>query len=196
MSQTPIETGMPTGAESPVPAPVKRDAKLRLAVQRIPQPVWSLFVAGAQGTLLGVLGKAAGQPWLLPTIGPTIYLQAVQPEHPSGRVYNTIAGNAIAVLVSLLVLTLTGAYASPDMIATGVVTWTRVAAGILSLALTMLASSVFRANHPAAGATALLVALGPMQQMHHAINIIIAVAIVAVIGVALRRMRTGGKRPS
>ena len=189
MAQMRIETGTPMGSEMPAQLRAWRMRKLRLAAGRIPQPVWSLFVAGAQGALLGVLGKAAGQPWLLPTIGPTIYMQAIQPAHPSNRIYNTIAGNVIAVAVSLLVLTLTQGYASPDMIETDVITWTRLAAGIGSLALTMLVSSVLRADNPAAGAAALLIALGPMQQMHHAINIIIAAAIVAVSGVAFRKVR-------
>jgi len=58
---------------------------------------------------IGALGLWAGQAWLFPSLGPTIFLQAVTPHEPSAQLWNTLAGHAVGVAAGFGALFLFGA---------------------------------------------------------------------------------------
>ncbi|WP_201527152.1 hypothetical protein [Psychrobacter frigidicola] len=45
--------------------------------------------------IVGGLGFAFQQPWLFPSIGPTIFIHTVTPTHDSARPWNTFVGHGI-----------------------------------------------------------------------------------------------------
>lgn len=67
----------------------------------------------------------------------------------------------------------------------------RLGAAVVAIALTLLLSLLFKAQHPPAGATTLLSALGSIQTMPDSLNLMIGVLTVAFAGELIRRTRTG-----
>jgi hypothetical protein len=134
---------------------------------------------------VGVLALLTGQPWLLPSLGPTAYLLAEMPAHPSTRPYNIIAGHVLGLAAGFVAVWVTGAVSDQA----GVVTGARVGAAVLALGLTLLATLVLQAPHPAAGATTLLVALGALSTPVDALAVVMGATIVAAMGVGLRGLR-------
>jgi CBS-domain-containing membrane protein len=124
---------------------------------------------------VGVLALLTGQPWLLPSLGPTAYLLAEMPAHPSTRPYNIIAGHVLGLAAGFVAVWVTGG--------------SQVGAAVLALGLTLLATLVLQAPHPAAGATTLLVALGALSTPLDALLVVMGATIVAVMGIGLRGLR-------
>jgi len=139
---------------------------------------------------VGALALLAGQPWLLPSLGPSAYLLALMPAHPSTRAYNVLAGHLIGLAAGIVAVWITGAAATP-VLQSGTLAGPRVGAAVLAVAFSMLAALALRASHPPAEATTLLVALGYVRTPREALNLAIGAAIVAVAGIALRRLRLG-----
>lgn len=75
----------------------------------------------------------------------------------------------------------------------------RVEACAIAVALTALFTLLAKAGQPATYATAMLVAVGSMQQAHDAWSIALGVLILGVVGEPIRRMRIipgQGKKPT
>ncbi len=110
--------------------------------------------------IVGGLGLAFQQPWLFPSLGPTIFIHTVTPNQEAARPWNTFIGHGIGAVSAFLSLALFGAlHASPAMTA-GHVTASRIAASALAVALTIGGQIPARAGHAPATATTLLITLG------------------------------------
>jgi hypothetical protein len=87
-------------AVCPLPAGGATDLD-RADVKARPHPAVSATYATLLATvvmaIIGVLGLWAGEGWLFPSLGPTIVIQAVTPNLPAARLWNTLAGHAIGV---------------------------------------------------------------------------------------------------
>lgn len=146
----------------------------------------SALVMGA----IGALGIWAGQAWLFPSLGPTVFLQAVTPEEPSARPWNVLVGHAIGVAAGLAALFLLGAQGDPPALTSEVLTSGRVAATALAVGATVALQLLVSAQHPPAAATTMLITLGSLKPDGHTILLIaIGLALVAVLGEGTRRLR-------
>ncbi len=160
----------------------------------IPDIVWAPLVAAFLLLIAGLMGLLAHQPWLFPSLGPTAFLQAEQPEQPTARFYNTIMGHLHGLVAGLFAVLILGASTAPAVLSTGELTPVRVWAAVLAVALNMLLGFVLKASHPPAAATTLLVALGGFKPTwQDAATIMIGVLIVAIAGEMLRRFRLKGR---
>lgn len=160
----------------------------------IPDIVWAPVIAAFLMLIVGLLGLAFRQPWLFPSLGPTAFLQAEQPEQPTARFYNTVAGHLHGLVAGVLAVLILGASTAPPVLSTGELTPVRVWAAVLAVVLNMLFGFVLKASHPPAAATTLLVALGGFKPTwQDAATIMIGVLIVAIVGEALRRFRLKGR---
>jgi hypothetical protein len=112
--------------------------------------------------IVGGLGLAFQQPWLFPSLGPTIYIHTVTPNQDAARPWNTFVGHAIGAAAAFLSLAIFGAlHAAPAMTA-GHVSMARIAASGLAVALTIGGQIPVRASHAPATATTLLITLGDL----------------------------------
>ncbi len=157
----------------------------------LPDALWSPIAALAVLGIVGAGSLIAGQPWLLPSLGPSAYLVAVDWAHPSARPYNTILGHAIGLGAGFAMVGAFGAFNDPSPLASGPLTVARVAAASLSVPITIALALPLKADHPPAGATALLVALGGIKTGRQAIGLMIGACLLGFAGVAFRLLRSG-----
>lgn len=122
--------------------------------------VYAGWVALVITGIIGGLGLAFQQPWLFPSLGPTIFIHTVTPNQEAARPWNTFVGHGIGAAAAFLSLALFGALHAPSAMAAGHVTLARVAASALAVALTIGGQIPVRAGHAPATATTLLITLG------------------------------------
>lgn len=152
-----------------------------------------LGAAAALG-LVGLVGMAAGMPWLFPSLGPTIAIQTSSPDLPSAQPWNVFGGHLIGLCCGLAAVYLTGAAATPGVADAAVLSGVRVGAAVLAVLLSMWVQAALRARHPPAEATTLLIALGALAPtLKTALLVLSGVALITIVGEASRRLarRTG-----
>lgn len=142
--------------------------------------------------VLALAGWISRTPLVFASLGPTAFEIIETPERPSARPYNILVGNAVALLASFIAVWLTHAWHAPSVSSLGV-PLPRVWAGTLAAMLTVFGTLLIRATQPAALSTSLLVSLGVMQTIKDAAIILIAIALMIVIGEPIRRFRMGAK---
>jgi len=156
----------------------------------IPEMVWAPLAAGALILMVGLLGLAAHQPLLFPSLGPTAFLQTETPDQPSARPYNSIVGHLTGLLAGFVAVWVCGAANAPSVLASHELTSPRVWASVLAIVLTLLVGLLLRASHPPAAATTLLAALGGFPPtVRSTVTVLSGVLIVTLLGEILRRWR-------
>ena len=161
----------------------------------LPESIWGPAAVAGMIAAVAVIAVLAGQqPWLVPSLGPTAYLAAENPAHPTSRLFNTVIGHFVGLAMGFLAVFLLGANNDPGVLSDHRLVPARALAAVLAMVLTIMIAPVLRASHPPAGATTLLVALGALRTMNDAISVMIGVLIIAVAAELLRRVRLGDFR--
>ncbi|QDV34399.1 HPP family protein [Tautonia plasticadhaerens] len=156
----------------------------------VPDLIWAPLAVGSLLAAIGLIGVAAGQPWLFPSLGPSAFLQAEKPGDKSARSYNTVVGHLVGLAAGVVAVLLLGASDAPGVLATRELVPIRVGAATLATVLTMLGLGLLRASHPPAAATMLLVALGGFPPTWTTAGTVAAgVLILAVLGEGVRWLR-------
>ncbi len=144
---------------------------------------------------IGALGLASGQPWLFPSLGPTVFLQAVTPRAHSTRMWNTLAGHAVGLCAGFMALYSFGAQTTPAAMSGEILSLERVAATALAVAVTVGVQSILKAHHPPAAATTMLITLGGMGPNWSTVSSITAgVLLVSAFGVVIQVSHPENKR--
>lgn len=129
-------------------------------------------------------------PWLFPSLGPTIAIQAHSPQASVARPWNVVIGHAIGGAVGFGCIWATGAIHEAPVNIGHEISLARLAAAALAVALSMTLQYLARADHPPAQATTLLVVVGALEtSWHGAVVIAIGVALVAMLGETVRRAK-------
>jgi hypothetical protein len=160
----------------------------------VPEVVWAPTVAALVLLAIGGLSLGAGQPWLFPSLGPTVYLQTISPRMRTADPYNTVVGHFVGLAAGFAGVYLVGAHQLPSVLGTHQLTDGRVYASVIAVFLTILVGRLCRAQHPPAAATTLLVSLGGFAGWKGAATVAAGVALVAVLGEAARRARVEGQK--
>lgn len=157
----------------------------------IPEAVWAPVVSGLLMLLAGALGIAFHQVWLFPSLGPTAYLQTESPDQKTAHFYNTTVGHLIGLLAGLGAVWVFASGDPPVFVAHSL-SWGRVIASVVAVAITSLGGLLLKAQHPPAAATTLLIALGGFRPtLHDMLALVVGVLIVATVGELFRRWRGG-----
>lgn len=167
--------------------------RLRLVrmLGRFPErPVWALFVFVNSFVTIGLLAIVAmisRTPFIFPSLGPTAFLFFFAPNLPTASPRHSVYGHAIGIVCGYASLVIFGLqHAGPAMV-TGV-EWNRVGAAALSLAATGALMILFKAAHPPAGATTLIISLGIITRPFHLLVIELAVCVLVVQAVAINKL--------
>ena len=179
------------GGQAAISMPKRIDA-----IASVPDWIWGPAVAALMLLIVGALGVIVGRPWLGPSIGPSVVLIALLPAHPTARGWNTLVGHAGGLIVGFVAVVLVGAANEPVVLVAGILTWPRVAAAVIAIVLTLILGVLTRSSHPPAAATTLLVALGSVATVDRSLALIAGVAVVALLGEVIRRIRLERMAPA
>ena len=168
-------------------------ARLRLGwlLARFPErPVWAAFMLVNGFVTIGILAGLAmvtRAPFVFPSLGPTAFLFFFSPTSPTASPRHTLFGHAIGIACGYGALWMTGLEHAAPALATGV-DLHRVLAAALSLSLTGSLMILFKAAHPPAGATTLIISLGIVTKPTYLLLIEVAVALLTVQAFVINRL--------
>jgi len=149
-----------------------------------------LYPAMISGLVIGAIGSIAisvDEPWLFPSLGPTVFIQAVTPSASGARIWNTIVGHAIGLVAGFVALFAFAAQNTPAVMSAEILSMQRVAATALAVSVTVGLQSILNAQHPPAAATTMLVTLGGLKPNWSTVSIVtIGVLLAAAFGVIVR----------
>lgn len=148
---------------------------------------YAAFLCLAVLAVIGVGGLLLRQPWLFPSLGPTLMVIAETPRQAAARPRNVLVGHLVGVGAGYLALVVTGLTDAPSVTQTGVTVASIVSAG-LSVALTTLVLQTAGTPHPPAGATTLIVSLGLLSRPVELLSIVLAVGLVTLAATAINRL--------
>ena len=167
--------------------------RLRLTrlLGRFPErPVWTafMFINGfITIAMLAALAMVTRTPFVFPSLGPTAFLFFFTPMLPAASPRNTLLGHAIGIACGYGALLLLGLEHAPPAMTAGV-DLDRVLAAALSLAATGSLMILFKAAHPPAGATTLIISLGIVTRPSYLVVIEVAVALLTLQAFAINRL--------
>jgi hypothetical protein len=148
------------------------------------------LVSAALIVLVGAIGVWLRQPWLFAGLAPTILMVAASPGHDSTSFRAIVVGHIVAIACAYLALLLLDGARAPNFIATRVTPYPRIWASALALAMLAIVQPQFRAFHPPAGATALLVTMGAYKMTGKTpLALTGAVIVIAIASEMLHRVR-------
>lgn len=187
-----FDTEHPIGGEmSDIVRGIITRARLPWLLQRYSRvPVLALF-SFFNGLLsiaiMAVIAVITRSPFIFPSLGPTAFLFFYTPTAPTASPRNTIIGHLIGVVAGYFSLVVTGLTSAGPATTVGV-TWPRVIAAALSLALTSGLMVLLRSPHPPAGATTLIVSLGILSQPPKLAILMLAVVVLTVQAFVINRL--------
>jgi CBS domain-containing membrane protein len=161
----------------------------------IPDSIYAPLASGFLILVAGLFGLTFHRPWLFASLAPTAFQLAEYPELRSSRLYNVLAGHYIGLAMGFAALALFDSWGAPKVLATHDLTAIRVWTSVVAMVFTSAGILVFRASHPPAGSTTLLVSLGSFQTWRGVIIIVVGVAIVGLLGEVLRIIRLAESNP-
>jgi CBS domain-containing membrane protein len=135
---------------------------------------------------MATIALVTGQPFAFPSLGPTAFLLFYQPLAPNAAPRSCFFGHLIGVLAGYLSLVVFGLTATPPDLQD--VTWPRVGALALSLALTLSLMAWLGVPHAPAGATTLIVSIGLLRTPEQLSILMLAVVLLVVQGFAINRL--------
>lgn len=145
---------------------------------------WSAVVSVVALAVAGTVGLALKQPWLFPSLGPTLMVLAETPQEPVAHVRAALVGHAVGIGAGWLALAVTGLRAHPAVLVEGL-SAARIVAACLSVAVTALVLQALRSAHPPAGATTLIVSLGLLRTAPQLLTLALAVLLCTAVAVLL-----------
>lgn len=144
----------------------------RIRLKRVSQRYDPTLVLAAFGfvnggisiALLAIVALVTQEAFIFPSLGATAFILYYVPTAAAASPRNTVLGHLTGALVGWLSLAAFGLLDAPSAMQAGV-DWARVGAVALSLASASGLMVLFRAHHPPAGATAMIVSLGLMPRL-------------------------------
>ena len=127
----------------------------------------------------GAVGLALKQPWLFPSLGPTVMLFFSAPKLPSSRPVNALVGHFVAIIVGYACVLAFGLTGAPPAPIAGL-TLPYLAAAAISVAITTLVLELVRLPHPPAGATTMIVSLGILDKPLNLLDMAGAIVLVTL----------------
>lgn len=132
--------------------------------------------------------------FLFGSLGPTAALMVRDPGHPAADWYNALVGHALGMLSAFATVWLLGLSSTPSIFEDHGVSWMRVSAAGLSLALAIALERLASVQHPPAASTTLLVALGSFRPTwHDGATILGGVTAVTLAAELLKRLQAGNR---
>lgn len=133
----------------------------------------------------GAIGIAAKEPWVFPSLAPSLFVLAETPRQPTARPQNVLVGHLVGLAAGWLGLVATGLQSHPSAVQEGL-HWSRVLACVIAVGLTAVVLPAIGLSHPPAGATTLIVALGVLRTGPQLRTMVLAFLLLTVVAAAVR----------
>ena len=127
------------------------------------------------------------EPLVIPAVGGSVYMVLSAPQHEASAPKNVLVGHGLGAAIGWLVLLAFGLRGVPGGQAAAL-TWARVAAIAVSLALTNAALRLTRCSHAPAGASTMIVSIGGLPEAHHVLDFELAALVTVVYAVVVHRL--------
>jgi CBS domain-containing membrane protein len=153
-------------------------------------PAISLYSFLGNGISIGLLSMLAlltQSPFVYPGLGPTGFLLFSLTSSPMACPRNAIVGNVVALAVGYLCLILTGLTGAGSALTVGI-TWPRVIAVTLSIALTSGLLDLLHVQHPPAGTSTLIVSLGLITTPWKLGIILASIVLLVLLAIIINRL--------
>lgn len=148
--------------------------------------LYVLLATATTTTILGVLAGYLHEPFVFPSVGPTIFILFFTPLGLQAAPRNVIGGQVIGIACGYLALLAFGLTAGPADIFD--LTAPRIGSAVLALSLTLALMVWLGLPHAPAGATTLIVALGLVHTLPHLAILLLAVVLVVVCAFGINRL--------
>lgn len=125
-------------------------------------------------------------PWVFPSLGPTAFLAFAAPASPANHPRRVLLGHGLAILSGAAAVALCGVADTPAVL--DHVDLAHVGAVIFALTATGALTILLDAEHPPAGATTLIVALGVIRGPRDLALVEAAVLMLVFVCAGLRRL--------
>jgi hypothetical protein len=158
--------------------------------------VWPSLAAAGLLLVVGAVAIFTMSPALFPSLGPTIFLQVEAPRLRASRLYSVVVGQVLGYASGLFGLAVFDAWHEPIVFSGHPLSFPRLGASAVGLAVSVAAGFAARASHPPTSATVLLVTLAGFGTTPSTIfAFFVGLAIVAVGGELLRQARLRSEGP-
>ncbi|WP_019808872.1 HPP family protein [Saccharomonospora halophila] len=148
---------------------------------------YTLVLSAVTLGIVGAVGLAADQPYVFPSLGPTVLLFFESPLRRSASALCTVVGHGVGMAAGIGTLWAYGLVHAPSVLTEGL-TVPRVLAAATAVGVTAFVLLAVRCPHPPAGATTLLIGLGLLTTGGELLTIGIGVLLVTAVGLALNRL--------
>lgn len=135
--------------------------------------------------LIGLAAAVTARPLIFPSLGPTAIMQFANPLDRNSSPRHVLIGHFVGASSGYIALAVTGLLGVP---LNGDVGITRVLAAAIALGLTAGILILANAEHPPAGATTLIVALGILPKLEDFLFLMVAVFALTVLAFAVNRL--------
>jgi len=136
---------------------------------------------------MGALSMLLSEPLLIPAVGGSVYMVLSAPEAETSAPKNVLVGHAVAASVGWLVLAIFGLRGVPGG-QTAALSWTRIAAIAVSLALTNGFLRWARCSHGPAGASTMIVSIGALPEARHILDFELAALVTVSYALVAHRL--------
>lgn len=135
---------------------------------------------------LAVLAGAAREPFMFPSLGPTIFILFFAPLGVQAAPRNVILGQGLGLACGYFALLVFGLSNAPADVFD--LSWSRIGSVTLALTLTSALMVWSGFTHAPAGATTLIVALGLVHTLPHLGIMVLAILLVVAIAFIINRL--------
>jgi CBS-domain-containing membrane protein len=154
--------------------------------ERLRFALFLLVASGVSMALIGALAMVTHSPFVFPSLGPTAFMLFAAPLIVEASPRNVVGGYAIGVLCGAFAPLVFGLLQTPPDLED--VTWRRVGAIALAVALTMALMTLLGLTHPPAAAATLIVSLGLLRGPKDWAMMMGAVVVLLVIAGVINRI--------
>ncbi|MCX6370950.1 MAG: HPP family protein [Solirubrobacterales bacterium] len=135
--------------------------------------------------VLCAFAVVTSEPFVVPSIGPTIFIIVGFPLSEQAHPRNILYSTAIAIVAGIVGLAIFGLINVPPDLAD--LTWVRAGALTVAVAIAVTGIIVSRSLHAPSVATAMIIAAGLLNGPFDWLSVFIGVLVVTIIGVAVNR---------
>lgn len=161
--------------------------RLKASAGEVGIGLYAFVLSAATLLAVGFIGIVRKEPWVFPSLGPTVMLFFETPLQRAASAKNAVVGHLVGIAAGLGCLYALNLQNHPPVIVEGLST-PRVIAAAAAVAITAVVLRAIHCPHPPAGATTLIVALGILHTAPQVRTMVLSVIVITALAVLINRL--------